>query len=121
MDAGPPTPASPTVAGSAIAYRLYDVGYAISLERALDLLAASAPERVRPVRGEAQALQIPNPPITVVLGSELLHLGGAPHPVELSARIFDFGVVSIRVRAPPAPPERAHPPRHRAPRAGRGA
>jgi hypothetical protein len=104
MDAGLPTPASPTVAGSAIAYRLYDVGYAISLERALDLLAASAPERVRPVRGEAQALQIPNPPITVVLGSELLHLGGAPHPVELSARIFDFGVVSIRVRVRPEAP-----------------
>jgi len=83
---------------AAIAYRLYDVGYAIDLPRALDLLAASGPERVRPVRGEAQALQISNPPITVVLGSEIILLGENGHAAEVSARIFDFGVVSLRVR-----------------------
>jgi hypothetical protein len=83
---------------AAIAYRLYDVGYAIDLTRALDLLAASGPERVRPVRGEAQALQISNPPITVVLGSEVVVVGEASYDAEVSARIFDFGVVSLRVR-----------------------
>lgn len=83
---------------AAIAYRLYDVGYAIDLTRALDLLAASGPERVRPVRGEAQALQISNPPITVVLGTEIVVLGDSSHDAEISARIFDFGVVSLRVR-----------------------
>lgn len=90
------------VVGAAIAYRLYDVGYAIDLTRALDLLAASSPDRVRPVRGEGQALQIQNPPITVLLGTELLVVGTAAHEVEMSARIFDFGVVSLRarVRAP---------------------
>lgn len=86
------------VEGAAIAYRLYDVGYEIHLDRALDLLAASAPERVRPVRGEAQALQIPNPPVTVILGTEELHVGGQRRITEVSARIFDFGVVSLRVR-----------------------
>ncbi|WP_461414834.1 hypothetical protein [Gemmatimonas sp.] len=88
--------------GAAIAYRLFDVGYAIDLERALDLLATSGPERVRPVRGEGQALQISNPPITVLLGAESLVVGPAAHEVELSARIFDFGVVSlhVKVRAP---------------------
>ena len=90
-----------SVTGSAIAYRLFDVGYAIDLERALDLLAASAPERVRPVRGEGQALQISNPPITVWLGSEVLVVDETAHDVELSARIFDFGVVSLRVRVRP--------------------
>ncbi len=84
--------------GSAIAYRLFDVGYAIDLDRALELLAASAPERARPVHGEAQALQIKNPPITVLLGSEILLIGDDARDVEVSARIFDFGVVSIRVR-----------------------
>lgn len=90
------------VEGAAIVYRLYDVGYAIDLERALDALAASAPERVRPIRGEGQALQIQNPPITVVLGAEELEIGRARRGVEISARIFDFGVVSLRarVRAP---------------------
>ena len=90
----------PRVQGAAIAYRLYDVGYEIDLERALDLLAASAPERVRPVRGEAQAIQIPNPPITVIIGGEVHHIGGRELQAELSARVFDFGVVSLRLRIP---------------------
>jgi hypothetical protein len=86
------------VRGAALVYRLYDVGYEIHLDRALDLLASRAPERVRPIRGEAQALQISNPPVTVVLGAEHLMLGGRRHDVEISARVFDFGVISLRLR-----------------------
>ena len=102
----PMTPSGePRVQGAAVVYRLYDVGYAIQLDRALDLLASSAPERVRPVRGEAQAIQISNPPITVLLGAENVAIGGRRVDVDLSARIFDFGVVSLRVRVPaPAEP-----------------
>lgn len=95
--ADPPVP-SLHVLGSAVVYRLYDVGYAIDLDRALAQLAESAPERVRPVRGEAQALQIPNPPVTVLLGAEVLVVAGEERDVELSARLFDFGVVSLRAR-----------------------
>lgn len=90
--------AEPRVHGLAIVYRLYDVGYAIDLDRAADLLSASAPERPRPVRGEAQAIRIDNPPVTVSLGHERVTLGDAEHEVELSARVFDFGVVSLRAR-----------------------
>ncbi|MBY0491060.1 MAG: hypothetical protein K2R93_14555 [Gemmatimonadaceae bacterium] len=93
----------PVVTGSAVCYRLFDIGYAIDLERALDVLATSAPERVRPLRGEAQALQISNPPITVLLGAESLLVDDRSCPVELSARIFDFGVVSLRARVRMAP------------------
>ena len=88
------------VVGAAIVYRLHDVGYEIALDRALDLLASSAPERVRPVRGEAQAIQIKNPPITVILGTENVAVNGTRVDAELSARIFDFGVVSLRLRIP---------------------
>jgi virulence-associated protein VagC len=84
-------------AAAAIVYRLYDVGYEIHLDRALDLLATNAPERVRPVRGEAQAIQIKNPPISVLLGSETVMVAGRRLEAEVSARIFDFGVVSIRL------------------------
>jgi hypothetical protein len=60
--------------GAAIVYRLYDVGFEIDLNRAAELLTAARdagePLRVRPVRGEAQAIQIANPPITVALGAE---------------------------------------------------
>lgn len=95
--------AAARVTGAALVYRLYDVGYEIRLDRALDLLAASAPERVRPVRGEAQAIQIANPPVTVILGTERIAIGDAWVDAEVSARIFDFGVVSLRLRVP-APP-----------------
>src|SRR5438046_773572 len=65
----PSTPAMPDVRlhGEAIVYRLYDVGCAIQLDQACELLASSAPERLRPVRGEAQAIQILNPPVTIGL------------------------------------------------------
>lgn len=86
------------VTGAAIAYRLFDVGYAIDLDRALDLLASSAPARVRPETGEAQALVISNPPITVLLGRDVLRVGETEHAVDVSARLFDFGVMSLRVR-----------------------
>jgi hypothetical protein len=88
------------VDGAAIVYRLYDVGFEIDLTRAAALLASSAPERVRPVRGEAQAIQIANPPVTVVLGTESVTVPGASGEAEVSARIFDFGVVSVRLAIP---------------------
>ena len=88
------------VAGSATVYRLHDVGYAVDLSRAFALLASRTAERVRPMRGEAQAIQIKDPPITEVLGLERVTIDGRPLDVEISARVFDFGVVSLRVRVP---------------------
>jgi hypothetical protein len=94
----------PRVDGEIVLYRLYDLGYEIHLDRAAELLASSAPERPRPTRGEAQAIQIQNPPVTVHLGSESVAVGDSAHAVELSARLFDFGVISLRARVaiPPA-------------------
>ena len=96
----PPTPEvpEPHVHGETIVYRLFDVGYAIHLDRASELLSSSAPERLRPVRGEALAIQIPNPPLTIGLGTETITLAGERREAEISARIFDFGVVSMRAR-----------------------
>jgi hypothetical protein len=88
----------PRVSGEAILYRLFDVGYEIRLDKAFDLLSSSAPERPKPVRGEARALQIQNPPVTVSLGMESIAIGDRAQAVELSARIFDFGVISLRAR-----------------------
>ncbi len=93
----------PRITGEAILYRLFDVGYEIDLDRAYGLLAARAPERAKPVRGEAHAIQIPNPPVTASLGIESVGIGDRSLQIEVSARIFDFGVVSLRARLP-APP-----------------
>ncbi len=84
--------------GEVVLYRLDDVGYEIDLDRVFALLGDRAPERARPVRGEAQAIQIPNPPVTVALGRARIEVVGAPVEAEFSARIFDFGVASLRAR-----------------------
>ena len=92
------TPPIPRARCETTLYRLYDVGYEIDLSRAADLLSANAPERLVPVRGEAQAIQIPNPPLTVRLGTAPMRLDGSPGEVDLSARLFDFGVLSVRAK-----------------------
>jgi hypothetical protein len=91
------------VSGAVVHYRLYDVGYEIHLERALDVLAPSARERealrrpLPPARGPGtHAILIGNPPITISVGT--IAVDGAARPVEVSARIFDFGVISLRLR-----------------------
>src|SRR3982750_3759364 len=83
---------------AAIAYRLYDIGYEIDLDRASALFAPDAATRERPARNEAQALQIVNPPLFVSLGSECLTIDGAERRAEISARLFDFGTCSLQIR-----------------------
>lgn len=85
------------VTGGAMVYRLFDVGYEILLDRALALLEGNAPARERPLRGEAQAMQIANPPVSVTLGMEEVVIDGRTYDAAISARIFDFGVVSLRL------------------------
>src|SRR6185503_13271523 len=92
-----PESEAPTL-GSAIVYRLYDVGYEIHLGSILELLAASAPQRPGPTRVEAQAIQILNPPVQAVLGREEVLVADQRFEAEMSARVFDFGVVSLRLR-----------------------
>jgi hypothetical protein len=94
----------PRVTGTAIAYRLFDVGYEIHLDRAASCVASNAPERVRPVRGEAQAIQIRNPPLALALGADRLRAGEMQVEVSVDARIFDFGTVSLRIHVA-APPD----------------
>jgi hypothetical protein len=85
------------VRGVAVAYRLYDIGYAIELDRVSELLAGDAPARARPARVEAQALLISNPPVTIQVGGRTIAVDGATYAAQLIARIFDFGVVSLQL------------------------
>src|SRR5262245_6675232 len=89
---------NPLVTGEIILYRQFDVGYEILLDKAFDHLLSSAPERPKPIRGEASAIQIPNPPVTVHLGNESIPVGSGGQEAEISARLFDFGVVSLRAK-----------------------
>lgn len=48
-------------------------------------------------------MQIRNPPVTAVLGTERLAISGRDIDAEISARIFDFGVISLRLVLPVPP------------------
>jgi hypothetical protein len=91
-----------TVEGAVTSYRLHDVGYALDLAHAARLLEAQSPARARPTRGEAKALVIAQPPLTVPLGPVQLPADGVRMSAELSACCFDFGVISLRLRVPVA-------------------
>jgi len=78
-------------AGRATLYRLYDLGYEIDLVRAAELVAPDAVGHRRPRRGEAAAIVTPRPPLTVDLVAE----------PAVTAAIFDFGVVSMRLQLAP--------------------
>lgn len=85
------------VDGSATAYRLYDVGYDISLDRAAELVGADTRGRSRPARAEAQGLEIRRPPLDVMLGARDIVVDGTSHRATLAAHLFDFGVCSLRL------------------------
>lgn len=91
------------VDGLVVACRLHDVGYAIDLERAAASLAERAPNRSRPGRGEADALEMPNPPLEVPLARETLRLDGMPCPARLTARLYEFGVCALRLEVDTGP------------------
>ena len=80
-----------------MAYRLYDVGYELDLEHAARLVEGQATGRLRPTRGEAKALVIAQPPLTLALGT-IRGADGSGALGELSACCYDFGVISLRLR-----------------------
>jgi len=86
------------VDGRVTVYRLHDIGYAIALDRAAELLGAGPTSRVRPERLEARAIEIRNPPISVPLRSLDLTLDRGICPATVSAHLFDFGVCSLQVQ-----------------------
>jgi hypothetical protein len=79
-------------------YRLFDVADAVDLvaaERAISVPRSRL--RLEGAQSET-ALVIPRPPLHVHLGARSLPLAGGPRHAEASARVFDYGVVSVHYR-----------------------
>jgi hypothetical protein len=93
---GTETPAH--VSGWVTVYRLHDIGNAIDLTTASAALQPVAAARARPARGEAQAIQIANPPLSVHLGAQQFLIDDASYELAFSARVFDFGVCALQAR-----------------------
>jgi hypothetical protein len=84
-------------------YQIYDISYSIDLEHARhSLLTPSA--RVRPVVSRGASIDIPQLPLEIQLSDFLLVLGGKELQGHMQARIYDLGIVALRlVLALPAP------------------
>jgi hypothetical protein len=87
--------------GFIVAYRLFDVAYAIDLARAEQTWARvvrTGSSRGRLTATPAKAVAFDVPPVSLDLGPVALTLPGAPLLAAATARVFDFGVVSIALR-----------------------
>jgi hypothetical protein len=92
------------VSGGATAYRLYDVGYELDLERIGELLGGDIRGRSVPARAEGRAFEIRQPPLSAILGERDIRIDGAVYRALFQAHFFDFGVCSLRLTvARPAP------------------
>jgi hypothetical protein len=89
--------------GALVVYRLFDVAEALDLPRAEALLAAPRSRLKLEGAQTHTALDIPRPPLHVALGAREVPLAGGRRAAEASARLFDYGVISIVYRVPIAP------------------
>jgi len=77
-------------------YRLFDVADDIDLDMAQELLAGEG-TRLRLSRERSEYLEIPHAPLNVHLGPrQLMGLSGTAFTANAHARLFNFGVLSIR-------------------------
>lgn len=89
--------------GELLVYRLFDVADAVDLHRA-EAAAAAPTSRLRLENlPSATALQFPRPPLQLDLGGRPLPLPGGAREARASAKVFDYGVVSICYRLPIPP------------------
>jgi hypothetical protein len=90
---------SPTVFGSILIYRLYDVAWDIDLVK--------VEERVREFKRQSidrkrfsKAFEFANPPLSLKLKSFEKDLGGGRYNVNTFAKVYDYGVLSIIFEVP---------------------
>jgi hypothetical protein len=89
-------------AGAIVALRLFDVAYAIDLARAETLLAKQArtASRSRLTATPPKAMAFGVPPVTLMLEPVTLKLDTGEVTASATARVYDFGAVTIALRVP---------------------
>jgi hypothetical protein len=91
--------------GAIVALRLYDVAHSIDLAQVESIgaeLAPAAVARIRLTRADPKAIAFGVPPVEIGLRPVELELDGIWRRLEATARVYDFGVISIALRAPVA-------------------
>jgi hypothetical protein len=95
--------AEPVVStGAVIAFRLFDIAYAIDLTKVEAVWAARArtASRGRLTTTPPKAVAFDVPPVSLALDPVTLTLDGSAVQAEVAARLYDFGAMSIALRVP---------------------
>ena len=87
--------------GSIAVTRLYDVAYAIDLDRVEHDLTDAA-IRLRLVRASPQSVAFASPPVDIALGRTSLALQSGAVDLSVRARVYDFGAVRLSYELPVA-------------------
>jgi len=82
-----------------LCYRLFDIANEVDLEHARKLLAEGT-RRLKLAREGSEYLQLPNPPLGVELGKRVLSLSHGNVTVDMTARLFDHGAMSVIATVP---------------------
>ncbi len=89
--------------GAVHVYRIFDVADGVDLARA-EALATAPKSRLRLEGAQSSAaLEISHPPLHLALGARTLPLASGERFAEASARVFDYGAMSILYKLPIAP------------------
>ena len=89
------------VAGQIVALRLFEIAYAIDLKRA-EAAWAGRTARPRFAGTLPKAVAFGVAPVDIALGTVSLDLGEGPVELAATARLFEFGTVSLALRLPVA-------------------
>jgi len=93
----------PVVAsGGVSALRLFDVANAIDLARVEREASVGAPTRVKLSQARPQAISYEEPPVALSLGRARLEAGDWAVEADVTARVYDFGTVTVNLRVPVA-------------------
>ena len=91
--------------GELLTYRVFDVGAEIALEHAERACAKMAPRRATISADPPELFAFAHPPLVVEIGKRKVDLPKVAKTLEvhLSARLFDYGAVSVQITIPIAP------------------
>src|SRR5262245_38130566 len=89
--------------GELVAQRLVDMAYAIDLTKVerlwLQHVGASS-SRSRLTSAPTKAVAFDVPPVFLHLGTVVLHLEERQVTAQVTARVYDFGVLALSIRVP---------------------
>ena len=99
----PDTTLPAVAAGEIIAYRLFDIAYAVDLARTEALWQQSrgpGSARIRLTATPAKAIDYDVPPVLLTFDPITLEIAGSSLAVGVTVRVYDFGVATIALSVP---------------------